>query len=412
MRNARAWFLSVISVLLITCSLSITPILSHNTQSRIIQSRGEIAPPAPQLRVNGLYLEDGSGNRVRLKGIQVDWNQRMKKQGTLSGASFPEESWFTIEDVGRMKEAGANCVEIVVIGTPELMPTRNVTSETFFSNWVDKWVSWATQHELYIILNIRGMGASAQWWIDLSIPKWLWQGLYPQPTTRAEYDAVIRDFFDLNVAKQDVNREAFINLWKFIANRYKNNPYVVFSIMNEPFNQVEIPNEATAIHLGLTYSTYMERIVDAIRSTGAQQLVFIDHPFLMDSKLKWTDHPVNRDNIVWEAHNYVTPTRDFNYWKSQIDSLFQKYVNEFGKPLFIGEYGFDPIKQTVRETYPTTWETILSNQVSYLDNLQIAGRQWHQWGYIDGECYDYEGTSDFTAEESEWIIQTTLGGQF
>jgi hypothetical protein len=413
MWNVRALYLMVILVLLVVCSSLVTSVLSQDTSSRLIQSMGEITYASqPQLRVNGLYLEDGLGNRVRLKAIQVDWNERVKKYGATWEASSPEESWFTIEDVRQMKEAGANLVEIHINPLAHLMPVRNVVDEGYFTTWIDKWVAWATQHQLYVIVDITGIGARWDWEIALTCPNWLWEGLYDPPTTKAQYDAIIRDFFDLNVATQDINREAFINLWEFIANRYKNNPYGMFSIMNEPFCGVEPENHDSNIALGQSYSTYIERIVDAVRSTGAQQLVFVNKPYLWDSQWRMTVQPVNRDNIVWEDHAYVGQSPwDFNVWKSDIGSYVQKFVGEFKKPLFIGEYGFDPMS-VIRTHYPTTWRTILSDQVAYLDSLQLAGRQWHQWGYVDGEYYDFAAPSYsgyLTAEESMVIIQTVLG---
>jgi hypothetical protein len=342
--------------------------------------------------------------------VIVDWNERVKLYGATWPGNSPEESWFTIDDVRRIKEAGGNCIEIHLMPLPDLMPTRNVPDEAHFSTWVDKWVAWATQYEMYCILDITGIGARWDWEIALTFPNWLWEGLYTTPTTKAEYDAIMRDFFDLNVAKQDVNREAFINLWKFIANRYKDNPYVMFSIMNEPFCGSAPENHDINIPLGQSYSTYMTMVVDAIRSVGAQQLVFINKPYLWDSQWRMTVQPVNRDNIVWEDHFYVSILPyDLNHWKSEINKPLQKFIYEFNKPLFIGEYGFDPLKETIRNAYPTTWRSILSDEVAYLDSLPLAGRQWHQWGYMDREYYDFTGISDLTVEESIWIIQTVLG---
>jgi len=413
MQNARSLSLIVVLVLPVVCSVLTTSVLSQDTTSQSIQSHGEIlyVPPQPQLRVNGLYVEDGSSNRVRLKAIQVDWNERVKEYGATWEASFPEESWFTIDDVKRMKEAGANLVEIHINPLPHLMSTRNVVNEVYFTTWIDMWVAWATQCEMYCILDTTGIGARWDWEIALTFPRWLWEGLYPTPTTKAEYDAIMRDLFDLDVTKQDVNREAFMNLWKFIANRYKNNPYVLFSIMNEPFCGSGPENDDSNIALGQSYSTYMERIVDAIRSTGAQQVVFINKPYLWDSQWRMTVKPVNRNNIIWEDHLYVSENTNLDQWKGIINEFVQKFVVEFKTPLFIGEYGFDPTS-VIRTAYLTTWRQILADQVAHLDSLQLAGRQWHQWGYIEGEYYDFASPSysgDLTAEESMGIIQTVLG---
>jgi len=414
------WKKGALSMSLIIFLLLFYPFLtvivsSQNTAAQIIQSQGEIVYTPmlnPLLRVNGVYLVDGLGNLVKLKSIQVDKNERVKKYGTTLNAGSPEESWFTIDDVRQMKEAGANLIEIHIIPLTYLMPTRNVVNEEYFNIWIDKWVNWATQYQMYILLDITGIGARSDWEISLTFPRWLWEGIYPQPQSKEEYDNIMRDFFDLNVTKQDVNREAFINLWKFIANRYKDNPYVMFSIMNEPFCGAYFMGPYdTNIALAKSYSIFMETIVDAIRSTGAQQLIFINKPYLWDSQWRMAVQPVNRENIVWEDHAYVRSDTNFDVWRENINRSIQKFVNEFNKPLFIGEYGFDPMS-IIRTHYPDNWRTILSEQIAYLDRSPLVGRQWHQWGLLDGEYYDFATpsfTGDLTMEESLWIVQTVLG---
>ncbi len=337
----------------------------------------------------------------------------MKRQGSHAAASSPEESWFTLADVTRMRNAGATCLEISLIGLPDLMPVRGVPNEPFFTNWVDHWVDWCSQNHMDCILTITGLDARADWAIYLTLVSWLWDGLRPSPTNKAEYDAVIRDFFDLSVAAQDANRSAFIRLWVFIANRYRDNPYVRLSLMNEPFCLVEIPDDATATHLGESYSAFVEQIVDGIRGAGATQKVHVDKPFLWDSGWRLTVRPVQRDNIVWESHSYVAPawgTPTLEAWKAQVDGDVRKFVDEFQKPLFIGEYGIDPISE-VRRTFASNWRSLLSAQVAYLDTLPLAGRQFHCWDILYGEYAPFGGDSDLTAEESDWIVQTVLAGR-
>ncbi len=344
-----------------------------------------------------------------LKGMQATWNERMKQEGSHAPAASPMEAWFTLDDVIRMKNAGANCLEIHQLGIPDLMPERNIINEEFFSNWVDIWVDWCTQNEMYCILTITGFGAQADWAIYLSLPVWLWEDIVSPPTNKTEYDAVIRDFFNLDVTSQDINRSAFISLWKYIVNRYKENSFVIYSIMNEPFCQVEIPDGETAIHLGDDYSEFMEQIVDTIRSAGSKQTIIIDMPFLWDSYWQRTIQPVNRDDIVWESHAYVAPwgSPTLESWKEKINQDIQKITLEFQKPLFIGEYGIAPISE-IRTTYADSWQSILQGQVAYLDSLELFGRQYHCWDDMYGEYAVFGGGSDLTSEESEWIIETVI----
>jgi hypothetical protein len=263
---------------------------------------------------------------------------------------------------------------------------------------------------MYCILTITGLGAWEDWTFYLSMPSWLWEDLYPTPsyTNKAACDSIIRDFFDLDIALQDANRSAFINLWKFMANRYRDNSYVMFSIMNEPFWLVDIPDEAAAIHLGQSYSTFMEQIVDGIQSTGATQRVIIDLPFLWDNNWRFTVKPVNRDSIIWEAHVYGNVWEpDLESFKTNLNGLVQLFVDEFKKPLFIGEYGINPIS-SIRDNAGSDWRSIISAQVDYLDSLRIIGRQFTSWDDMNGEYGHFGGASDLTSEETEWIIQTVL----
>ncbi len=346
---------------------------------------------------------------VFLRGMQANWNERMKQEGSHALAASPENSWFTLDDILKMKNAGGNCLEIHQLGLPDLMPERNAPNEEFFTDWIDVWVNWCTQNQMYCILTVTGFSAHADWAIYLSLDSWLWDDLYPDPVSKPEYDAIIRDFFDLNVASQDINRAAFVNLWKYIASRYRDNPNVLFSIMNEPFCQVEIPDENIAKNLGMSYSMFMEEIVDAIRSTGANQIILLDMPFLWDSYWQPTVQPVNRDNIVWETHAYVAPwgSPTLDEWKNKIDLDVQKIVVEFQKPLFVGEYGIAPVSE-IHTTYASSWKSIIEEQIAYLDSLNLFGRQYHCWDDMNGEYANWEGSSDLTPDESEWIIQTVL----
>ena len=94
-----------------------------------------------------------------------------------------------------------------------------------------------TQNQLYCIINVTGFGAWADWAFYQSMPDWLWEDIRPglNYSDKSACDSIIRYFFDMDVKEQEGNRAAFVNLWKFIADRYKDNQYVMYSIMNEPF---------------------------------------------------------------------------------------------------------------------------------------------------------------------------------
>jgi hypothetical protein len=179
--------------------------------------------------------------------------------------------------------------------------------------------------------------------------------------------------------------------------------------LNEPFAGIDVKD--AALHLSHSYSTFMGEVVDGIRSTGSRQNVIIDRPFLWDASRNWayTVEAVDREGIIWEAHEYVnatyTPTlADF---RGQTDDIVRQFVTELKKPLMIGEYGIDPLAD-IRTTYASNWREILAGEVVYLDSKPLVGRQFVNWDEMYGEIMSASGSSDLTAEESAWIIETVL----
>jgi hypothetical protein len=417
------------------CITLIVPIVSSQTSDTVsFQSSGIISyesypppvgpPPAdpppsdpppddpppttgnPALQVVGTHLEDGDGNVVYLQGAQVDWNERRKVQGGTSRASSPDESWFTEADVQAMKAAGANYFEVHRMALGELMPTRGNLGTTLLSNWIDEYVAWASDNGMYVVLNVANPSYPARW----MIPDWFWEDAgYDEPTNEAEWEAVVRDFFDTDVAAMDITRAAIETLWEGLANRYKTNPYVLFSPFNEPFMGFDMVDQTTENHLAETYSEFMEDIVDAIHSTGATNIIIIDRPYVLTYSPYYNSiQPVDREGIIWEDHYYMTPTHDWDNWCGWIDDYFDRIVGVFGKPLLIGEYGFDP-QEHGKDAYPSTWLTHLANQASYIDAKDGAcGRQWHMWGTLEGEYYDYV-YDYYTAQDSESILAIAMG---
>jgi aryl-phospho-beta-D-glucosidase BglC (GH1 family) len=194
------------------------------------------------------------------------------------------------------------------------------------------------------------------------------------------------------------NRQSFIDLWVFLANRYKDKQYVMFGIMNEPFSHCTITSRAQSQHMGYTYATYMAQVVDAIHNAGATNLIFIDKPYT------WADsgdinpvdvQPVNRDGIVWEDHYYVDTdtTAQINLWKARLDAGIAKFTVQFGKPFYIGEYGPFP-------TNLAGWLDVLTQLTAYLQG-KVAGRAWHEWGALAGEYYN-----EFSVADSETLLST------
>lgn len=392
------------------------------------------------LRTNGIQIVDGSGKPFKLIGTFMGINERVYGLNSVptnwTNAGTPENSWFNESDYQRLKSAGANCIELQCFRIGDFMPnglvdlTNGVTS-TFCATWTDKYALWSANNQIYSIIDIAGLG----WWgvpnPDWAVPQfppWLWTNAnppYPAPVTQNDYETIRKDWFNTTLPRQEANRQNFIALWAFLANRYKNNPYIIFSPMNEPGVS---GSDASNNVYGIGYSNIMTQVFDAIRNAGANQLVLINRPYIYSPSLAL--YPVNRD-IVWEDHTYMgdSHSASINNWKQSIDNMVQMYNVNFGKPFFIGEYGIDP-PSDVRNLFPTTWQQIFTDMVTKIDSSPAVGRLWYSHGQLawkpapwNPQEIAYEeithpvgsaGASDYawyTFEETDWIKKLVLSTQ-
>lgn len=121
--------------------------------------------------------------------------------------------------------------------------------------------------------------------------------------------------------------------WLDIANKYKNNPYVWFNIMNEPGQIV------------VDWLNVHESIIKAIRGTGANNIIVLDESGSgqaggdaddnMSGVLTYGQTLVSKyKNLVFSLHTYDSWIYSDNRLKSYIDKVHAKNL-----ALIVGEYG-------------------------------------------------------------------------
>jgi hypothetical protein len=355
----------------------------------VIGTRAAQDQPAHDvLYADGTKLRSPSGNEVILVGTQIDYN-------TLN-----RDIWFGMDDVQEMKSYGGVVFELAALILEDMMPQRGVIAQNWI-NRLDKWVSWCEQEKMYYVISF-GNFEYKPWGPET--PSWFLEGKYGGPWNKDMYNRASIDFWDVDNPLQEDSRQAVLAGFQFIANRYKNNKYALFGLINEPFATNDLVNSTNAEHLNIAYARFVERIVDVIRSTGAKQLIFVDKPY----SSFYTSHfePVNRDGIVWEDHLYVTPARGIDQWKTELNEFVQRYVYTLNKPFYLGEYA--PYPYSAYDSTLSDWRTILKEQVTFLKTLPVCGYSWHEWPYLEGQYYDYE-YNYLTQEDSDYILTTIYG---
>jgi hypothetical protein len=125
--------------------------------------------------------------------------------------------------------------------------------------------------------------------------------------------------------------------WVDLANRFKNNPYVWFNVMNEPGSSATVPE---------TWKTAHEAVVNAIRGTGATNVIVLDeHGFGQGNGFKdgvsnsgvLTYGPYftkNYPNIAFSLHLYST----WIYGQARLEAYLDE-AKARGLAVHVGEFG-------------------------------------------------------------------------
>jgi endoglucanase len=138
-----------------------------------------------------------------------------------------------------------------------------------------------------------------------------------------------------------------VPFWKSVAGTFKGNDAVVFDLFNEPYpEQADHTNEAEGwrcwLHgggdcVGITYKVAgMQTLVDAVRSTGASNVIMLGGLEWSNDLTGWLSHePVDPDHNLaasWHSYNFNACSTKA-CWKSQLAPVITKV------PLIAGEIG-------------------------------------------------------------------------
>jgi hypothetical protein len=184
--------------------------------------------------------------------------------------------------------------------------------------------------------------------------------------------------------------------WSQVASQYASNPLVAFDLYNEPHDI----SDATWLNGGLTtdifppFETYqaagMQQLYDAVRSTGAKNLVFV-------TGNNWGStvpaNLVNGTNIVYAAHAYTCPNSApplcANLDPQDPSQILDNWVNVSSSvPVMVTEFG-----------WPSQYDGTYNANV-------IAFAESHGWGWT---AFAFEDTQNSTIWDltSGWFNNQT-----
>lgn len=285
------------------------------------------------LQTNGKAIVDGTtGDTVLLKGMGLGgWmvqegymlqtagfaNPQHKIRETIEQLIGPAdtdefyEAWLTNHvqkiDIDSLKSWGFNSVRLPMHYNLYTLPIEDepVAGE---NTWLtkgfeltDSLISWCKQNQMYVILDLHAAPGG--------------QG----------YDAGISDYDDTKPSLWESveNRDKTVALWKRLAERYVNEPWVGgYDLINE--TNWNLPGGT------LLRSLYGE-ITDSIRAVDTNHIIFIEGNWFANDFTGLT--PPWDDNMVYSPHKY---------WSINDQASIQWVLdlrNTYDIPLYLGETG-------------------------------------------------------------------------
>jgi hypothetical protein len=272
------------------------------------------------------------------------------------GVARPSLEWnpsgeeLSPEDYGRMASWGADVVRIA-LNQGFWLPGSSVHAAGY-AGTIERNVRWAEQAGLDVILDLH--------WSDRGDPR---------RTPAQERMADARS----------------VEMWKQVATRYRDDGRVLFELYNEPRDigwdvwQNGGPTPDGYVAAG------MQQLVDAVRSTGAQNLVLV-------GGLDWAfdlsgvpTHRIRGENVVYVTHPYDKPNKRPGNWDAAFGFLAAS------APVVATEFGDTTCSGTA----------YYSSLIAY---AEAKGIGWTGWAWYPGGC-------NFPSLIADWSGTPTPSGQ-
>ncbi len=329
------------------------------------------------LKVSGDQIVKQNGDTVYLRGFGLGGmlhmenfidgytaNEQAMRDGLLNVLGEKKynlyfdtfyKSYFTEPDAEYIHSLGLNLIRIPInyhLFEDDMNP--GVIKEAAFA-YLDTVIALCARNKIYTIIDLHALpGSQNQHWHS------------DNPTATAMFWQH-KDFQDRT-----------LHLWEFIANRYKNQPWVAgYDLINEPADPT-----------GEKLFPYYKLLREAITKIDSKHILFLEGDKYAVDFRKFTEV---WDNVVYTNHDYATPgfiyggdypgytnTRYFD--KDTLEKDFIKkseYMFSHKVPLWVGEFG--PVYTGNPEKDQMRYQ-VLKDQLAYYNKYKVS---WCIWLYKD-----------------------------
>lgn len=288
---------------------------------------------------NSLLALETSGNRIIHKATGKTVLLRGVNRSGMEYSEPDDEGFASAAGISRAEikwicsEWRANIVRIPFNQDWALNGRRGVPAETYLAD-LDRIIRWCALYGAYTLLDLQ--------WLD------------------ADHSFGANRQFVPPLPNPDSPR-----LWSMLARRYRDEPAVLFDILNEPHDRLpddpyplwrpdgsQYPPDHRRVSME-EWQPWARVLIDAIRGEHPEALIFVSGT---DWAYDLRGFPLDRPNLVYSTHVYPHKRRN---WDEAFGDLSRAY------PVFVGEWGGEPTD--------LDWGTDLA---IYLDHLGLGFTAW------------------------------------
>ena len=301
----------------VLCTIQASSLKSKNNGKPFLKVKGQdiVTPNGESFLIQGINL----GNWLNPEGYMFLFKDvssyRLIDQAfrEMVGPDFTDQFWKTFkdnyitrEDIAYIKQTGMNSIRLPFhykLFTDEDYMGLKSNQDGFAR--VDSVIKWCKAEGLYVILDMHDApGGQTGDNIDDSYGyPWLFES--------------------------ETSKQLFCEIWKKIADRYKNEPTVLgYDLLNEPIatyftNKEEINKLLVPVY---------KRGVEAIRSVDPNHIILLGGA-QWNSNFSMFDEKAIDSNMLYTCHRY---------WCDTLQSNLQDFIdfrNKVNLPLYMGETG-------------------------------------------------------------------------
>ena len=301
----------------VLCTIQASSLKSKNNEKPFLKVKGQdiVTPNGESFLIQGINL----GNWLNPEGYMFLFKDvssyRLIDQAfrEMVGPDFTDQFWKTFkdnyitrEDIAYIKQTGMNSIRLPFhykLFTDEDYMGLKSNQDGFAR--VDSVIKWCKAEGLYVILDMHDApGGQTGDNIDDSYGyPWLFES--------------------------ETSKQLFSEIWKKIADRYKNEPTVLgYDLLNEPIatyftNKEEINKLLVPVY---------KRGVEAIRSVDPNHIILLGGA-QWNSNFSMFDEKAIDSNMLYTCHRY---------WCDTLQSNLQDFIdfrNKVNLPLYMGETG-------------------------------------------------------------------------